>query len=569
MESSEAAGNSQPTERLSGVRLFLLASAVYLACMLPYFLAYAPFFTTSLIGPPSDNLQDFWNTWYSQKVWDAGGAGFFHTNLVRYPEGIALYYHTFAYSGLLMIFLVRKLFFLSTDVPALLALHNGALLASLYLSALGAFYLARRFTQNTVSALLAGFIFGFCPFHVSHMLTHMHVTTMEFIPFFVLCFLRAAETGGKRYLAGSIALYCLSALSSWYYLVYIGYFLVFYYVYQAVKKKKLLLPGPLRAILANLAGTALLLSPILVPMVAQGWRNPDVYASGSAGLAADALGYFVFDPYHLFTDIGKKVYAHFSEYEFEVRVYLGLVNAGLFAWAFWNRRRRQLPEMTFLLSGILVFMMFASGPYLQVYGHPLLVLPTMALEHLPFLSNMRTAARAAVFVFLLFGIGAGMGMDLLIQSCRERRRSPWVWLAPICIAVFLDFYPSVLPRTNIAEPRAYAILAADRDGDFGILDLPRGYVQGNAYMLFQTFHHRPIVAATLSRRIARTLMDNLETEDMAAQKRQLTAKKVKYIFIHGDLVAEHHPAERVNLADYGKTYPAVYVDDYCVVLRVY
>lgn len=569
MESTESPGAGAPEKQLTGFRLFLLATAVYLACMLPYFLAYGPYLSTSLIGPPSDNMQDFWNTWYSQKVWDAGGHGFFHTNLVRYPEGVDLYYHTFAYTDLVFVFLLRKIFSLSTGVPVLLALHNAALLASLYLSGLGAFYLARRFTRHTVSALLAGFIFGFCPFHVSHVLTHMHVATTEFIPFFVLCFLRAVETGRRKYLAGSIVFYALSALSSWYFLVYIGYFLAFYYVYQAVRERKPLLFRPLWLILANFAGVAVLLSPILIPMIREGWRNPDVYASGTQGLAADLLGYFVFDPYHLFTDFGKKVYAHFSEYEFEMRVYLGLVNLGLFVWAFSNRKRRQLPEMTFLLSGILVFMTFASGPFLQIYGHSVLVLPTLLLDYLPYFSNVRSASRAVVFVFLLFGIGAGLGLDLVIDSCRRRGRSLLLWIAPICILVFLDFYPSVLSRTDIAEPRAYAVLHADADADFGILDLPRGYVQGNSYMLYQTFHHRPIVVATLSRRIRRTLMDNLERADLAAQKQQLTANKVKYIFIHDDIIAEHHPADRINVAAFGKAFPVVYVDPNSVVLRVY
>jgi hypothetical protein len=569
METSESPGLPPPEERLSGLRLFLLASAVYLICMLPYFLAYLPYCTNSLIGPPSDNLQDFWNTWYSQRVWDAGGRGFFHTSMIRYPEGVALYYHTFAYSDLLMIFLVRKLLFLSSKIPVLLALHNGVLLVSIYLSALGAFYLARRFTQNTVSALLAGFIFGFSPFHLSHFLTHMHVATIEFIPFFVLCFLRAVETGRANYLVGSIFFYCLSALSSWYFLVYIGCFLVFYYVYQAVMQKRLLLQRPLWAVAGNFAGVLLLLSPVLIPMLREGWRNPDVYAPGSGEFVADVLGYFVFDPYHLVTDMGRKVYAHFTGYEIEMRVYLGLVNLGLFAWAFWNRKRRQLEQMSFLLSGILVFMMLASGPFLHVYGHPLLALPTLALDYLPFVRNMRTSARAVVFVYLLFGIGAGLGLDLIIQWCRQRGRSLLLWVAPICVLAFLDFYPMGLSRTIVAEPRAYGVLAADTDTDFGVLDLPRGYIQGNAYMYYQTFHHRPVVCATLSRRIARTLMDNLETQDMAAQKRQLTEKKVKYIFIHDDIISEHNPGEQVDVSAYGKTYPPVYYDSNCVVLRVY
>ncbi len=78
-----------------------------------------------------------------------------------------------------------------------------------------------------------------------------------------------------------------------------------------------------------------------------------------------------------------------------------------------------------------------------------------------------------------------------------------------------------------------------------------------------------IVVASLSRNIAKTLSDTLETDDMEAQKRQLTENKVKYIFIHQGWFSRALTTDRVNLAAYGMTYPAVYLDDECVVLRVY
>jgi hypothetical protein len=152
---------------------------------------------------------------------------------------------------------------------------------------------------------------------------------------------------------------------------------------------------------------------------------------------------------------------------------------------------------------------------------------------------------------------------------RERGRSPALCLAPLLLLAYLDYYPPGLVHTPVDCPRAYSILAADPDTNFGVLDLPRGYLQSNAYMMYQASHHRPIVDATLSRRMAMTLYAVLETEDMQAQKRQLTEKKVKYIFIHQDWMSEQEPGERVDMAAYGRTYPAVYYDDNCVVFRVY
>ncbi len=561
--------DSPAASRLSGFRLFLLASAVYLACMTPFFLAYLPHLSTALIGPPVDNMNDFWGTWYSQKTWDAGGRGFFHTNLVRYPEGVPLYYHSFAFSDLLAIFFIRKLFHLSEDPHVLAVLHNAALLASFYFSALGAFYLARRFTRHVVSALFAGYIFAFSPFHLAHFLNHMNVSTIEFIPFFVLCFLKAADTGRPLPLVGAIVFYFLNAISSWYYFVFASYFLAFYYAYEAIRQRKLILPRLLRTLLITLGAVLLMISPILVPMLFLGWRNPEVRSFGGRYFVADLLGYLVFPPYHSLAWIGQPVFKHFTGDYIEMTVYLGIFNLALFFWTLWNRKRLELPGMTFLLSGMLVFMTIASGPYLRVLGKAVLPLPAWVLEHLPFFSNVEAKSRAIAYAYLFFGVALGLGVDAILRLCRERGRPPALLLAPFFLLVFLDFYPRGLVSTPVAAPRAYSILAQDPDTDFGVLDLPRGYLQSNAYMMYQAFHHRPIVDATLSRPTAKTLYAVMENEDMALQKRQLTKKKVKYIFIHQDWMSAQQPGEQIDVPAYGRTYQPVYLDDNCVVLRVY
>lgn len=569
MGTSQSLAASSSKARLSGIRLFLTVSAVYLLCMIPLFRVFSPQFTTTIIGPPGDNLQDFWNTWYSQKMLDSNPREFFHTRLVRYPEGVSLYYQSFAYSDLLAVLAVRKLFALPADVHTLAALHNAALLSSFYLAALGAFYLARRFTRHTISALLAGFIFGFSPFHVAHLLEHMHVATIEFIPFFLLFFFRAMDTGRPADLAGSVLFYFLSAISCWYYLFYIAYFLLFYYLYQAVTLKRLFLRKPLWAILGIFAGVLLLLSPLLRPMISQAWTNPDVYAPGYSEYGADLLGYFAFDPYHLLASAGRVIYSHFTGNVTEMTVYLGVLNIGLFVWAFWNRRRLEIREIQFFACGILVFMIIASGSFLHFYGRRILAMPMLLFEFLPIVKNLRGASRAVVFVYVFLGLGVGLAVDAIIQAYRPSRRALAVSLAVISALVFLDFYPVGLSRTLLKSPAAYAVLARDPDTQFGILDLPRGYLQGSLYMMFQTFHERPIVVATLSRRLARTLSDTLETRDMQAQKKQLTESKVKYIFIHQGWIATTDPIEDVDITAYGTTYPAVYFDDSCVVLRVY
>ena len=77
-----------------------------------------------------------------------------------------------------------------------------------------------------------------------------------------------------------------------------------------------------------------------------------------------------------------------------------------------------------------------------------------------------------------------------------------------------------------------AVLAADRDSHFGVLDMPFGYRESNFYMAQQACHGRPIGQGIIARQLAPTLADHLNVGDLAIQRRQLTAARIKYIILH-------------------------------------
>ena len=178
-------------------------------------------------------MQDFWNTWYASVARNPDG--FFFTNLIRFPEGTSLYYHSFAYPKVFAIALLSRV--TGTELPSLLFLQNISLLISFPLAGVGAFYLVRHFTQNAAGALTGGFVFAFNPSHVAHVMHHAHVSSIEFIPFFVLSYLVAIERKSIIWLGLAIAFYALSALSCWYYLFYIAYFIAFHTVYTVIRDR--------------------------------------------------------------------------------------------------------------------------------------------------------------------------------------------------------------------------------------------------------------------------------------------------------------------------------------------
>jgi hypothetical protein len=134
-----------------------------------------------------------------------------------------------------------------------------------------------------------------------------------------------------------------------------------------------------------------------------------------------------------------------------------------------------------------------------------------------------------VFVYLFLGLALAQAT---IMAWRYRGAAARSATALAAVLMLLDFTPANIAVTSATCPEALAAIARDPGQDFGVLDLPGGYGNGNAYMMLSACHGHAIVQGETSRQMSVTLKDRLETRDLAAQKRQLTAARVKYIVLH-------------------------------------
>jgi hypothetical protein len=512
----------------------LLALAGFSLLTILWFWPFLPHLSDALLGPPEDNMQDMWNSWHAANA--AGWNAFFHTDQIRFPEGTPLYYHSFAYPQVAVVALLARLF--GGDFAMLVTLHNLTLLASFPLSAVGAFYLARRLMKaapgRDLAAAAAGMIFAFNPWHVAQAMHHAHVSTITFLPLFVLCYLAALERRSLVLLALAALLDALSALSCWYYFFYLFYFMAFHLLYLRVRAGRWPWGWNFAAPTLVCTGAAALLLPWLIPMAMSG-LNGDLYYVGNNMFVADVAAYFAFPPTHLLAAWGRTVYAALTGNAWEDTVYLGLVAPAVFAVALWMTRRAADDDrrlLRYALGGMIFFAAIASGDCLHVGGHVLtwMHMPSAALSKLPFFANVRTPARAVVMVYLFLGLGVGQALLLAFS------RPPLVRAAAVFAAILMlvDFWPapSAIALTPATCPPALARIAADPDTGFGVLDLPGGYENGNAYMMLSACHGRPIVAGETARRMGASLLDRLETRDLEAQRRQLAAARVKYVVLH-------------------------------------
>ncbi|MEI9887516.1 MAG: hypothetical protein WDN08_13635 [Rhizomicrobium sp.] len=543
---------------------FLVVFALFAAVTAVLFWQCLPHLGSALIGPPEDNMQDYWNSWYAAT---ATHPDFFFTTLIRFPQGTWLHYHSFDYPQIALLILLTKI--VGTSQASLVLLQNLTLLLTFPLSGAGAFYLARHFTRSDVAGAVGGFVFAFNPSHVAQALHHAHVASIEFLPVFVLCYLLALEKKSFGWLGGAILFWTLSALSCWYYLFYAGYFVIFHAVYLRVRDNKLPAGWRLFAPLAGAAGTALLLAPLIIPMMREA-SDPGIYGSGGNTFVADLAGYLAFPPAHLLGSWTRGLYASFTGNPWEATVYLGLVNVAALVFLWLRTRPAGDPVLRYVLWGMLVFCVLASGECLHVAGHVLtyLHLPDVVLSKLPFVANVRGPSRAIVMVYLFLGIGVGRAAAL----AWEDRHGPVLGgvLAAAAVLLLLDYYPADLPMTPVACPAGLAAIESDPEQGFGVLDLPGGYVEGNAAMLAQTCHGRPIAQGNVSRRVVATLADQLDIRDLDAQRRQLAAARIKYIVIarpRDGMFAWQAADGPRDL--YPRRYPLVYDGPERTVLRVY
>jgi len=178
-----------PTARFSSGSL--IAIGTYALLTILYF---APFLTrlgSMLIGPPEDNMQAYWNMWYGWEVFRGHYPSLFYCNILAYPKGASMLYHSYSYYNLALSLVLRPL------VGPVLT-YNLLLMHTFVIGGLGGFFLGRYLLRDDYLALVVGFVFAFNPFHFVRILHHINIASLQFVPFFVLFILKRFASGNSR-----------------------------------------------------------------------------------------------------------------------------------------------------------------------------------------------------------------------------------------------------------------------------------------------------------------------------------------------------------------------------------
>ena len=549
-----------------------IAAVFFSFCTVLYFFPVLQKFNAALIGPPEDNMQHFWDIWWAKSVFTGKGLSLSFCKHIFYPGGAPLLYHAYSFYNIFLSFVLLK--FMAPP-----AVYNVLVLLTFPMAGIGAFLLIKYLIRDTRAALIGGFIFSFNHFHVGRALHHIELASIQFIPFFVLYFIRALRGGTKKDLILACVFFLLVSLCSWYYFLFTLYFMGLSYVYLGIRRKKIYVKDVLVKTLIVVGTSFTVLSPWVIRMVIVRFTNPEVEVMWKPFdmNVADLLAFFVPDSYHWAASVPfiKGVNAAFTGNVWEKTAYLGIVNLAIIAVAL--RKKNRIPVKYFM--GFLFFAILSMGAHLHVLGRVTpLALPYEVVRNIPFLSGAASPSRALAYVYLFFAIIAALGVKGLMDMCASRVRKNVIYVS-LSALVFFDYFNVYGVTTGVNLPACYGVISRDQD-TFAILDLPGDYPSACRYMMYQTMHARPILQGALMRWSGKSLEAALDYNNMDILMGQLKENGVKYIILHRDEFFRYVPKDTAGQQLYSSslqrqiqklkdTFTEVYADDRNIVFKIY
>lgn len=476
----------------------LLALAGYVGLTAFWFLPVLPQVGSALIGPAEDNMLLYWNLWWGNAAARTPGLELFHTSHLFHPGGHDLWLHSMSWTNVLLSIPLHQ----ALPLPLV---YNLLMLSSFVFGGLGAFLLARRFLDRDSLCFFAGFVFAFNPFHYSHALHHLDVSSIQYLPFTVLFYLRTRDDPRLRNIIPGALFFAAASLASFYYLPQVVLVFMADVVYQSVRRRRLDWPS-LRAALLVGGLTALLLSPLLVMMAREFFSGADLQTLGpdpTNWFVADLARFVLPNTYSPFWGEPESLSTPpFTGNSWENAVFLGWVNLAALGVLFFGRIR----ENAWLLVMFGLFIVLSLGQQLHVMGHLVgpALLPYRLLDQIPVLNLGRVPSRMVVMAHLFLGILAARGIDAMLRGTPRwkswldvGRRRAWIW-ATVVVLAGIEFMGIANVNTRVHLPAVYQQIP-DEEG-VALLNLPLDSYKFDAlYMMYQTQHGIPMGGGRVSR----------------------------------------------------------------------
>lgn len=592
--SPDLAPVKQPQQKRSLLRTHGLVLLGYglLTVALTYPVAFQ--LTTQLPGG-GDAWQNVWNLWWVKQALLVLHTNPWHTDLLYYPEGVNLYFHTLVFSAGLVGIPLQLLGF------NLIATYNTLLLLTFVLAGYSMYLLCMYLTGHRWASFLGGLVFAFSPYHFAHMFGHLNLVSVQWMPFYVLALLKAFEpapviplrsaatnsqnvqpnataapsspwlNSSLKWSVAAGALLALNAYTDWLYAIFLVLFTGIFVAWRLLApSERSSLGGGLRSWLeasrrlatlglAFIAVSAPIFFPTLKEATAGYAQQPPLE---TLVYSADLTSAVTPSELHPIWGTGVKEQLNKTGPYLPIKnpservVFLGYATLFLAAVGLWRLRR--LRQVRFWAFAAIATWVLSLGPILQYMGQTkftlfdtTIPLPYLLLYQLPLFNIMRTPARLTVLtmlalaVLVAFAVASLIGQRTLSRPKLFLGRSV-VWGVVLPATILFESlstpFPMVPPGWGVP---IYSKIAAE-PGNFALVELPiRPF---SDYMAYQTVHGKPLVGGYISRQppyptlqqipVLHYLLDTTSLDDVAKAQvlsgqgvSQLQKLGVKYVII--------------------------------------
>jgi hypothetical protein len=466
--------------------------------------------SNSVIGWVGDNFYFVWLVGWFQKSLFVLHRLPMSVPFLNYPEGWNIAYNEMT-PAMVLIALPASLI----GGPTLG--YNFSIMLSFVLSGLGVYLWVHRLTNNTGAGLVAGTIFAFAPYRMSHLLGHFNLMGTQWFPFYFLSLNELVDTPhrSRKSIALAALFLGLIGLTSQYYLYMTLIITVIYLIgYWLFVDRKL----PLRLkfwkqlsmfVIVSLPIVMLTVMPYL-QLASQQNLLPRTFEEVRIW-SASPTDFLLPSPKHFM--FGEWVARNFDrKLWIENTLYLGVVALALAVLALIKRKQVHLGNnqivKVLVFTGLFAFLLALGtdfhwlGQSVKVpvpqllqrwYPYPQTSIPLpgyFLFKYLPFYAGMRVWMRYGIFVSLFVSVLAGIGATWL--SGRFNRRLTNVVLAIVLLLVFVDFYPGVQPLSQVGG-RSVDKWLASQSGQEAVVQFPFWQVTQPQQTYYTLVHNKPFV----------------------------------------------------------------------------
>jgi len=449
-------------------------------------------FTTHWFTDAGDGLQNVWNLWWVRYAVTVLHQNPWTTSYLHYPYGTSLLGHTLnPFNGFVGIGLAA---FLSP-----LVVHNTIVLLGFVGGGVTAFLLAHDLTRSVPASLLGGFVFTFSSFHFAHAEGHLQLVSLEWMPLFVLMWLRLLARPSIALGVATALVLFLVILCDYYYFLYCVMMALAAAMWWAWRNGGLfsLFEARRRAALGVFAVAALATSGTLaIALVWASIRDPFTGVHPASEYSLDLLSPLIYGGHWRFGQLTRPFWSRLPANIHESSVHLGFAVIALSMYAWHERRALRIPEIGFFAALLGVFFVLALGPTPQIAGKAVLaglpILPYAWLEALfPPLALSGVPIRMMVVVTLSAAMLGACGLTALLRGSRRDHIA-----AAVLIAVLVaEYLPAPIPTLSITPP-GYVAAVRDLPGKDGVLDTVS---TPSLALFYQTLHEKPIAFGYLAR----------------------------------------------------------------------